>query len=151
MPGTRSDLEIILQLARMVAAELTESGKGPQTRAELGESRGVQSGEVDQQAVWMRAQRANLRISRDDPDVVLGEIQRALPGYQGTRITFHGVAASSDGSLFVSSEPVQPYDYDLFSSPFYGRHSATLHSVMERRLVLPGELPQEDPEEDGAR
>jgi NADH-quinone oxidoreductase subunit G len=148
MPGVRSDLEIILQVARMLNAELTESGRGPQTRAELGESRGVQSGEVDQHAVWMRAQRANLRVSSDDPDVVLREIQRALPGYEGIPVNFHRITASSEGSSFGSSEPVQPYDYDLFSSPFYGRYSATLHSVLERRLVLPGELPQEDLEED---
>jgi NADH-quinone oxidoreductase subunit G len=148
MPGIRSDLEIILQLARMLGAELTEPGKGPQTRAELGESRGVQSGEVDQQAVWMRAQRANLRVSRDDPDVVLDEIQRALPGYQGNPVTFHGVTASPEELSFGSSELIRPYDYDLFSSPFYGRYSATLHSVLERRLVLPGELAQEETGED---
>ena len=148
MPGTRSDLEIILQLARMLGTELTESGRGPQTRAELGESRGVQSGEVDRQAIWMRAQRANLRVSRDDPEVVLREIQRALPGYQGTPVTFHGISASSEGSPFGVSELIRPYDYDLFSSPFYARYSSTLHSVLERRLILPGELPQEDSEKD---
>lgn len=150
MPGVRSDLEIILQLARMLGAELTESGKGPQTRAELGESRGVQSGEVDQHVVSMRAQRANLRVSSDDPDVVLREIQRALPGYDGPHVTFRGISAPSGsaGSPSGSTELIQPYEYDLFSSPFYGRYSATLHSVLKRRLVLPGELPQEDPEED---
>ena len=149
MPGVRSDLEIILQLGRMLGAELAESGRGPQTRAELGESRGAQSGEVDRQAIWTRAQRASLRVTGADPDAVLGEIQRALPGYTAPHVSIYPAAASSGTAAPApeASDLTRPYEYDLFSSPVYGNYSANLNSVLERRLALPGELTTAEQEE----
>ncbi len=138
--GPRSDLEIILQLAERLGADVSPyRGNGPGVRGEFGESRGVQCGEVDRQSVWMSAQEANLRIAGFDPDSVLREIQSLLPDYRAPHVTFsHDVHCTPDAGVAAHAAAlIKPYGDDLFSSEAFGRYSANLNSVPERSLTLP--------------
>lgn len=149
IPGVRSDLEIILHLARLLGADLADSERGPLTRAELGESRGAQSGEVDRQAVWMRSHRSNLCVTSTDPAAILKEIQRTIPGYVGPHVNLHGTGAAVPATK--AGELIHPYDYDLFASPVYGDYSIILSAVLERRLGMPYEgTPATDDRSSGA-
>lgn len=142
IPGVRSDLEIIAELALIVGRGVGRfTGDSPQVRAEFGESRGTQSGEVDQQAIWTTAQKAGLQVSVVDPHKVLSEIQRGIPGYVSPHVGFAGdeITYSDSPEPSDSRELIQPYEYDLFSSVSYGDYSTLLNSVLERRLTLPYE------------
>jgi NADH-quinone oxidoreductase subunit G len=50
-------------------------------RADMGQSRGAQSGEADRHAVWMTANNLEPKLSPFDPFAILDEIQRVVPGY----------------------------------------------------------------------
>ena len=60
---------------------LVPFGKGG-VRADLGQSRGAQSGEADRHAVWLSAHGLELKLSPFDPLAVLDEIERLVPGVQ---------------------------------------------------------------------
>ena len=138
--GPRSDLEIILQLAERLGANVAAyRGNGPGVRGEFGESRGAQCGEADRQAVWMSAQGANLRTTSFDPDSVLREIQNLLPDYRAPHVSFsHDISCTpSAGETVQAAALIKPYGDDLFSSEAFGRYSANLNSVLERSLTLP--------------
>jgi len=140
--GPRSDLEIVLQLAERLGADVAAyRGNGPGVRGEFGESRGAQCGEADRQAVWISAQGANLRITSFDPDSVLREIQNLLPGYRAPHVNVsHDIPrAPSSGETGHAAALIKPYGDDLFSSEAFGRYSANLNSVLERDLTLPYE------------
>ena len=80
--GPKSDLEIIARLAHDMGypiGKLVTRGEG--VRADTGQSRGVQSGEVDRQAVWMQRQNLEPRMGPFDPNAVLDEIRRLVPTY----------------------------------------------------------------------
>jgi NADH-quinone oxidoreductase subunit G len=138
--GPRGDLEIILQLAERLGANVAAyRGNGPGVRGEFGESRGAQCGEADRQAVWMSSQGANLRTTSFDPDSVLREIQNLLPDYRAPHVSFsHDVLCTpSAGETVQAAALIEPYGDDLFSSEAFGRYSANLNSVLERSLTLP--------------
>ena len=138
--GPRSDLEIILQLAERLGADVgAYRGNGPGVRGEFGDSRGAQCGESDRQAVWMSAQGANLRTTSFDPDSVLREIQNLLPDYRAPHVSFshHVSCTPSAGETVQAAALIKPYGDDLFSSEAFGRYSANLNSVLERSLTLP--------------
>ena len=140
--GPRSDLEIILQLAGRLGADVAAyRGNGPGVRGEFGDSRGAQCGEADRQAVWMSAHGANLRITSFDPDSVLREIQNLLPDYRAPHVSFsHEIpSTASAGETVQAAALIKPYGDDLFSSEAFGRYSANLNSVLERNLTLPYE------------
>jgi NADH-quinone oxidoreductase subunit G len=142
IPGVRSDLEIIAELALIIGRGVGNfTGDSPQVRAEFGESRGTQSGEVDQQAVWTTAQMAGRKVSIVDAHSILNEIQRGLPGYVSPHVGFSWDEFSSydPAGTFDSAELIRPYEYDLFSSATYGDHSELLISVLEHRIKLPYE------------
>ena len=142
IPGVRSDLEIVAELASIIGCGIGDfTGDSPQVRAEFGESRGTQSGEVDQQAIWTTGQMAGRKVSVVDAHSVLNEIQRTLPGYVSPHVTFRGDGVSLNGRAEASNSRnlVMPYEYDLFASATYGDHSELLNSVLERRLTLPYE------------
>ena len=80
--GTRSDFELIVRLADKFGHEIKQLvpfGKG--LRADMGQSRGAQSGEADRHAVWMTANNLEPKLSPFDPFAILDEIQRLVPGY----------------------------------------------------------------------
>jgi NADH-quinone oxidoreductase subunit G len=80
--GTRSDFELIVRLADKFGHEIKQLvpfGKG--LRADMGQSRGAQSGEADRHSVWLTANNLEMKLSPFDPFAILDEIQRVVPGY----------------------------------------------------------------------
>jgi len=80
--GTRTDFELIVRLADKMGhpvKTLVPFGRG--LRADVGQSRGAQSGEADRHAVWLTAQNLEPKLSPFDPFAILDEIQRVVPGY----------------------------------------------------------------------
>jgi NADH-quinone oxidoreductase subunit G len=144
--GPKSDLEIFARIAALMGYEigkLVQRGEG--VRADMGQSRGAQNGEVDRQAVWMQAQNLEPRLGPFDPDAVLREIQRVLPSYRSSHIDFSG------SSEIPNSEPLDRADIrdeaqliltskdGLFSSGTLGNYCDALNSVSESGLLLPYE------------
>ncbi len=138
--GTKSDFEIIVRLAERMGFDvrkLVTFGTG--TRADMGQSRGVQSGEADRNAVWLEAQNLEPKLSPFDPAAAFDEIQALVPGYQVSRLNLmagndqptqldlNGVGAIGDPSL------IQPANNGLFSSGSLGRYSKTLNTVIENK------------------
>jgi NADH-quinone oxidoreductase subunit G len=80
--GVRTDFELIVRLADKMGhpvKTLVPFGRG--LRADVGQSRGAQSGEADRHAVWLTANNLEPRLSPFDPFAILDEIQRLVPGY----------------------------------------------------------------------
>jgi NADH-quinone oxidoreductase subunit G len=80
--GTRSDFELIVRLADKFGHDiktLVPIGRG--LRADMGQTRGAQSGEADRHAVWLTANNLEPKLSPFDPFAILDEIQRVVPGY----------------------------------------------------------------------
>src|SRR6267154_5927919 len=85
--GTKSDFEMIVRIADAMGFDvhkLVPFGGG--TRADMGQSRGAQSGEADRHAVWLEAHGLEPRLSPLDPMAILDEIQRLVPGYEVSRM-----------------------------------------------------------------
>jgi NADH-quinone oxidoreductase subunit G len=145
--GSKPDLEIIVRLAGLMGFDirkLVPMGPGG-LHADFGESRGVQSGEVDRQAIWNRRQGYEPRVSPFNPFAVLEEIQRLVPGYDVGRLELlsgndvHTATAGrapgrteADGSLLSAHD-------NLFTSGTLGRYSDVLNKVIETRLGLPNQ------------
>jgi NADH-quinone oxidoreductase subunit G len=143
----KSDFEIIVRVAERMGADvhkLVPSGGG--VRADMGQSRGAQSGEADRHAVWLAANNLELRLSPLDPMAILDEIQRLVPGYEFSRLNLlagndeHVTAAEgSNAGTEAGDELVQivPANDTLFSSGTLGRYSNALNSVLENRRTHP--------------
>src|SRR3984893_17650419 len=85
--GVRTAFEMIVRIADKMGAnmhQLVPFGKG--TRADMGQSRGAQSGEADRHAVWLTANNLEPKLSPFDPFAILDEIQRLVPGYDLLRL-----------------------------------------------------------------
>ena len=86
--GTRSDFECIVRIAQTMGYDVHKlvpfTGAG--VRADMGQTRGVQSGESDQHAVWLAAHNLEPKMSPYDPTAMLDEIQRLVPGYDISRL-----------------------------------------------------------------
>ena len=85
--GVRTDFELIVRLADRMGAnpkKLVPFGRG--VSADMGQSRGAQSGEADRHAVWLAANHLELKLSPFDPFAALDEIQRLVPGYNFSRL-----------------------------------------------------------------
>ncbi len=83
--GVRSDFEMMVRIADRLGAHipsLIPFGKG--LRADMGQTRGAQSGEADRHAVWLTANNMEPRLSPFDPYAIFDEIQRLVPGYDKT-------------------------------------------------------------------
>jgi NADH-quinone oxidoreductase subunit G len=80
--GARTDFELIVRLADKFGhdvKQLVPFGKG--LRADMGQSRGAQSGEADRHGIWLTANNMEPKLSPFDPFAILDEIQRVVPGY----------------------------------------------------------------------
>ena len=138
--GTKSDFEMIVRIADAMGADihkLVPFGGG--THADMGQTRGAQSGEADRHAVWLEAHNLEPRMSPLDPMAILDEIQRLVPGYDVSRVN---LLAGNDQHIEISEsgpgsahDPglIVPAKDDLFSSGTLGRYSHTLNSVMENK------------------
>ena len=110
----------------------------------LHQTRGVQSGEADRHAVWLTANDMEPRLSPFDPDAILDEIQRLVPGYDLMRLQLLSgndqhlspaatVAKDSASLVQISSrrDLVLPANDTLFTSGTLGRYSAMLTDLQQ--------------------
>jgi NADH-quinone oxidoreductase subunit G len=138
--GVRSDLELIVRIADTMGEDvhtLVPFGKG--VRADMGQSRGAQSGEADRHGIWLAAHNLEPKLSPFDPNAILDEIQRLVPGYDFDRIDLLAGASQHvepDGSGLVNisqlanrPDGVMPSGDRLFTSGTLGHYSEKLNEV----------------------
>ena len=142
--GTKTDFEMIVRVADAMGFDvrgLVPFGGG--THADMGQSRGAQSGEADRHAVWLEAHGLEPKLSPFDPTAILDEIQRLVPGYDVSRMNL--LAGNSQHTSLEKAGPgvahrpdsIAPANDDLFTSGTLGRYSRALKSVMESHEVKP--------------
>jgi len=138
--GTKSDFEMIVRIADAMGFDvrkLVPFGGG--TRADMGQSRGAQSGEADRHGVWLEAHGLEPKMSPFDPMAILDEIQRLVPGYDVSRLKLlagedqHTSLPAGISGVAQNPELIAPANDDLFSSGTLGRYSRALNSVMENQ------------------
>jgi NADH-quinone oxidoreductase subunit G len=143
--GVRTDFEMIVRIADKMGADvrkLVPFGAG--VRADMGQTRGAQSGEADRHAVWLTANNLEPRLSPFDPYAVLDEIQRLVPGYNILRLQLLSgndqhlspratTIADSAGLVQISNrrDLVLPANDTLFTSGTLGRYSAMLTDLQQ--------------------
>ncbi len=137
--GTRPDFEILVRLAAAMGVDvktLVPFGKGG-VHADLGQSRGAQSGEADRHAVWLAGQGLEPRLSPFDPLAVLDEIERLVPIYRLDRLNlFSGNDVRTEPGFVPVSALIDPHPdlvvpaHDtLFTSGTLGRYSRGLREL----------------------
>jgi NADH-quinone oxidoreductase subunit G len=138
--GVRTDFEMIVRIADKMGADvrkLVPFGRAANTggtRADMGQSRGAQSGEADRHAVWLTANNLEPRLSPFDPAAILDEIQRLVPGYSLLRLQLlsgnaqhlQPAAAAPLVQIGNRRDLVLPAADTLFTSGTLGRYSAML-------------------------
>jgi len=145
---TKSDFEMIARIADAMAFDvrtLVPFGRG--VSADMGQSRGAQSGEADRHSVWLEAHGLEPKMNPFDPFAILDEIQRLVPGYDVSRAEL--MAGNDQHTAFEQMGPgvmqdpslIVPAQNNLFSSGTLGRFSNTLNSVMENNNREPEEVP----------
>jgi NADH-quinone oxidoreductase subunit G len=144
-PGVKPDFEILVRLANAMGVEvksLVPFGKRGMS-ADLGQSRGAQSGEADRMAVWLTANNLEPRLSPFDPLAILDEIARLVPGYELDRINLYAgnevrsELGANPGFVPVTalhnSELIAPSHDTLFTSGTLGRYSSALRDLEEHQ------------------
>jgi NADH-quinone oxidoreductase subunit G len=143
---TKADFELIVRIAKATGFDVRKVvpfGRG--TRADMGQSRGAQSGEADRHAVWLEAHGLEPKVSPFDPMAILDEIQRLVPGYDISRLDLlsgneqHTALAGSGPGALHDPALIKPADDELYTSGTLGRYSNTLNSVIENRHREPAE------------
>jgi NADH-quinone oxidoreductase subunit G len=145
--GTKTDFEMIVRIADAMGFDvhkLVPFGGG--IRADMGQSRGAQSGEADRHAVWLEMQGLEPKLSPLDPMAILDEIQRLVPGYDLSRLNL--LAGNSERMSLTNAGPgrahkpetIAPANDTLFTSGTLGRYSRALQSVIESREVKLAEV-----------
>ncbi len=143
--GVRTDFEMIVRIADKMGANmraLVPFGKG--LRADMGQTRGAQSGEADRHAIWLTAQNLEPRLSPFEPLAILDEIQRLVPGYNILRLQ---LLSGNDQHLEPSApelvqittrkDLVLPANDSLFTSGTLGRYSAMLSDLQANESLRP--------------
>ncbi len=141
--GVKPDFEILVRLAGAMSVDvksLVPFGRGGVT-ADLGQSRGVQSGEADRHGVWLVSNNLEPLLNPFDPLAVLDEIARLVPGYQLDRINLFGSndVRTEPGFVPVSalaapgSETIAPAHDTLFTSSMLGRFSPALNELQQHQ------------------
>jgi NADH-quinone oxidoreductase subunit G len=145
--GTKTDFEMIVRIADAMGFDVrTLVPFGGGTFADMGQSRGAQSGEADRHAVWLEARGLEPKLSPFDPTAILDEIQRLVPGYDVSRMNLlagnsqHTSLAEAGPGVAHRAESIAPANDTLFSSGTLGRYSRTLQSVIESHEVKPAEV-----------
>ena len=147
LAGVRSDFEIIVRVAERMGADIRKLVPfGGGVRADMGQTRGAQSGEADRHSVWLTANNLEPRLSPFDPMAILDEIQRLVPGYEFSRLNLlagdaEHVSAAEQSSAGAGTGDalvqIVPANDTLFTSGTLGRYSKTLNSVVENRRANP--------------
>jgi NADH-quinone oxidoreductase subunit G len=143
--GLKSDFEILVRLADSMGANvkaLVPFGKAGVT-ADLGQSRGAQSGEADRHAVWLSANGLEPKLSPFDPLALLDEIERLVPAYKLDRLNLFGGndIQTEPGFVPVSaltsahSNLVHPARNGLFTSGTLGRYSNGLKDLAQHQAA----------------
>lgn len=136
----KSDFEMIVRIADAMGFDvhgLVPFGGG--TRADMGQTRGAQSGEADRHAVWLEAHNLEPKMTPLDPMAILDEIQRVVAGYDVSRVNLlagndeHLEIAESGPGLLHDPKLIVPAHDDLFSSGTLSRYSKILNSVIENK------------------
>src|SRR5271169_4346363 len=142
--NTKPDFEMIVRIADAMGFDvrgLVPFGGG--THSDMGQTRGVQSGEADRHAVWLEAHNLEPKMTPFDPMAILDEVQRVVAGYH---VSADNVLAGNDQHLEIAEsgasaiqppELIVPANDDLFSSGTLGRYSKTLNSVFENKSAVP--------------
>ncbi len=144
--GVRTDFEMIVRIADKMGADihaLVPFGKG--TRADMGQSRGAQSGEADRHAVWLTANNLEPKLSPFDPYAILDEIQRLVPGYNLLRLQLlsgndqHLEPAAPAALVQITNrrDLVLPANDTLFTSGTLGRYSPCSTTCSNSRPTNP--------------
>jgi NADH-quinone oxidoreductase subunit G len=144
--GVRTDFEMIVRIADKMGVDvhtLVPFGKG--TRADMGQSRGAQSGEADRHAVWLTANNLEPKLSPFDSYAILDEIQRLVPGYD--KLLRLQLLSGNDQHLQPAAptltqitsrrDLVLPANDTLFTSGTLGRYSAMLNDVQQFQTSEP--------------
>jgi len=145
-PGVKADFEILVRLASSMGTDikkLVPFGKGG-LKADLGQSRGAQSGEADRHAVWLVANGLEPKLSPFDPLAVLDEIERLVPAYKLDRLNLFGgnEVRTEPGFVPVSSltssgpDLVKPSQNGLFTSGTLGRYSKGLTDLEQHQAEV---------------
>jgi NADH-quinone oxidoreductase subunit G len=143
--GVKPDFEILVRLAGAMGVDvktLVPFGKGGVT-ADLGQSRGAQSGEADRHAVWLEANHLEPKLSPFDPLALLDEIERLVPGYKLDRINLFGGndARTEPGFVPVAALTeaapglVVPAHDGLFTSGTLGKFSHGLKELERHQAI----------------
>jgi NADH-quinone oxidoreductase subunit G len=141
LAGVRSDLELIVRIADQMGEDiraLVPFGKG--VRGDMGQSRGAQSGEADRHSIWLAAHNLEPKLSPFDPNALLDEIQRLVPGYDFDRIDLlSGVSQQVQPAAFADVQQLAqladrpdgiiPSGDGLFTSGTLGHYSKKLNEV----------------------
>ena len=133
--GVRSDFEMMVRIADRMGAHIpTLIPFGKSQRADLGQTRGAQSGEADRHAVWLAANSLEPRTSPFDPSAIFDEIQRLVPGYHDvlrlqmlSGVDQHlDTPANVAGRTGTRKDLVLPSGDGLFTSGTLGHYSEIL-------------------------
>jgi NADH-quinone oxidoreductase subunit G len=145
LAGVRSDFEIIVRVSERMGADVRQLVPfGGDVRADMGQTRGAQSGEADRHSVWLAANNMETRMSPFDNMAMLDEIQRLVPGYEFSRLNLlagneqhvTAVELSNAGAADGLVQIVPAHD-TLFTSGTLGRYSKALNSVLENKQKEP--------------
>jgi NADH-quinone oxidoreductase subunit G len=143
--GVRTDFELIVRLADKFGHDvktLVPFGKG--LRADMGQTRGAQSGEADRHSVWLTANNLEPKLSPFDPFAILDEIQRVVPGYDKLlRLQLlsgndQHIAPASSGLVQIDTtrnDLVLPAADTLFTSGSLTRFSPMLQDVQRHQAT----------------
>jgi len=142
-PGVKPDFEILVRLAGSMGVDvkaLVPFGKGGVT-ADLGQSRGAQSGEADRHSVWLAANNLEPKLSPFDSLATLDEIARLVPGYALDRLNLFGGndVRTEPGLVPVSALTettqalVAPAHDGLFTSGTIGHYSPALNELKQHQ------------------
>src|ERR1700745_4064213 len=138
---------MIVRIADAMGADvrkLVPFGGG--VRADMGQSRGAQSGEGDRHSGWVEMQGLEPKLSPLDPMAILDEIRRLVPGYDVSRMNLlagnseHTSLAKSGPGALQKADLIVPANDSLFTSGTLGQYSRALKSVMESHEVKPAEV-----------
>ena len=132
--GAKADFEMIVRIADAMGFDvhkLVPFGGG--THADMGQSRGAQSGEADRHAVWLEMQGLEPKLSPLDPMAILDEIQRLVPGYDVSRMNL--LAGNSEHTTLAKKRPGRGaqigFNFPGQQQPVYFRHAGTLLTHLE--------------------
>ncbi len=141
--GARTDFEMIVRIADKMGADMRSLVPfGTRLRADMGQTRGAQSGEADRHAVWLTANNLEPRLSPFDPIAILDEIQRLVPGY-GNLLRLQ-LLSGNDQHLAPRRQLVQIEPHPPRPRPPRQRHA--LHLRHPRPLLRHAQRPPELPD-----